>query len=307
MSSLSNIFISNGFNTLSYADDNNGYQVFSLSSESAVFNDYIPSCIDQLKVWMNQYFLKINEDKTNIIVFGRPTFHNGLTQTSVTLNNGDVITISDRIKYLGFHFDNILSMTVHVNKVVSHCYALLKTVRRIRKFLERSQVETIMHSIISSRIDYCNSLLFGSQKINCINKLQRVQDCASKLILRKGHLQGYPSSLRLEILHWLPVEKRIVFKILVIIYKCYIKKAPVLLSSILVRKFPDSVEDDEDFNCDFHEGLFYPNLSYGRRAFCFYAPRLWNILPMYLRQAPNINVFKKMLKTFLWQSFDDSY
>ena len=46
---------------------------------------------------------------------------------------------------------------------------------------------------------------------------------------------------------------------------------------------------------------------YGRRAFCFYAPRLWNILPMYLRQAPNINVFKKMLKTFLWQSFDDSY
>jgi len=162
----------------------------------------------------------------------------------------------------------------------------------------------IVHSIISSRLDYCNSLLFGAQKVNCINKLQRVQDSASRLILGKGHLQGYPNARRLEILHWLPVNKRIIFKVLVIIFKCYRKQALILVSSILVRKFPNSTENDDDFNSDYDERLFYPNLSYGRRAFCYYAPRLWNVLPVFIRHAPSINIFKKDLKTYLWQSFD---
>ena len=305
VSSLSNVFNNNGFSTLSYADDNSGYQIFSLSSESHMFNNLIPNCIDQLKCWMDDYFLKINEGKTNVIVFGRPVFHDNFNTSTVTLNNGDNLDIEDRIEYLGVHFDKFLSMKTHVNKVVSHCYILLKTVRQIRKFLTRSQVELLIHSIISSRIDYCNSLLFGAQKVDCLNKLQRVQDQASKLVLRKGRLQGCPGPLRLEILHWLPVEKRIMFKVLVIIYKCFMNKAPVLLSSMLIRKFPDSTPDEDDYNCDFHEGLYYPNLNIGRRAFCFYAPRLWNVLPMYLRSSLTIEDYKKKLKTYLWQYYDE--
>ena len=80
--------------------------------------------------------------------------------------------------------------------------------------------------------------------------------------------------------------------------------APSLICSILVRKFPNSTETDDDFNCDYDERLFYPNLNYGRRAFCYYTPRLWNVLPLTLRQSPSIKVFKKNLKTYLWQSFD---
>ena len=181
----------------------------------------------------------------------------------------------------------------------------MRTIRQIRKFLSRSQVELLVHSIISSRIDYCNALLFGAQKVECLNKLQRVQNQASKLVLRKGRLQGCPGSLRLEILHWLPVEKRIMFKVLVIVYKCFCNKAPGLVSSMLTRKFPDSMPNEDDFNCDFHEGLYYPNLCIGRRAFRFYAPRLWNVLPMFLRSSNTIEDYKKKLKTYLWQSYDE--
>ena len=305
VNSLSNVFNVNGYNTLSYADDNSGYQIFSLSSESYIFNESVPNCIEQLRLWMDDYFLQINESKTELIVFSRPVFDNNLTTSAVTLNNGDVLTITDRIEYLGFHFDKFLSLKIHINKVVSHCYLLLKTVRKIRKFLERSQVELLIHSIISSRIDYCNALLFGAQKVDCLNKLQRVQNQASRLVLRRGRLQGCPSSLRLEILHWLPVEKRIIFKVLVIIYKCFQNKAPHLISSLLIRKFPSSTPDEDDYNCDFHEGLYYPNLNIGRRAFSFYALRLWNILPMSLRSATTIDDYKKRLKTYLWQSYDE--
>ena len=74
INSLANVFLTNGFRTLSYADDNSGYQYFSLSTEDDMFNHTIPSFIDSLKIWMDNYFLKINEGKTKIIVFGRPHF-----------------------------------------------------------------------------------------------------------------------------------------------------------------------------------------------------------------------------------------
>ena len=254
---------------------------------------------------MNDYFPKINESKTEIIVFGRPSFHLGFNITEVTLNSGDVISISDRVKYLGFHFDKFLTLTTHVNKIVSHCYLLLNTVCKIRRFLTRDQTVLLINSIISSRLDYCNSLLFGAQKTDCISKLQRVQNSASRIVLRQGHLQGFSSSLRLQMLHWLPVEKRIVFKCLVIIYNCFTGSAPKLISSLLVRKFPDSSILDSDFNCDFDDRTFYPTYSIGRRAFQFFAPRLWNVLPLDLCTSPSKTVFKKRLKTYLWQHFDE--
>ena len=304
VNSLSNVFINNGFTTLSYADDNSGYQMFSLSSSSDMFNVLIPDCISSLRLWMDDFFLKINEGKTKIIVFGRPSFHLGFSQTEVTLNNGEVIKITDRIKYLGFHFDKFLSLTSHVNKVVSHSYQMLRTIRKMRRFLTQHQAQLLVQSVISGRIDYCNVLLFGAEKINCIRKLQRVQDQASKVVLQRGRLQGYPSTLRLEMLHWLPVEKRIVFKALVIIYNCFNHNAPTLVSSLLVRKFPYSIVTDDDFNCDFDIRLFYPSFSIGRRAFQYYAPRLWNSLPIDLCACPTKAIFKKRLKTYLWESFD---
>ena len=65
----------------------------------------IPDCISRLRTWMDEFFLKINENKPQIIVFGRPIFHRDFNLTEVTLNNGDTVEITDRIKYLGFHFD----------------------------------------------------------------------------------------------------------------------------------------------------------------------------------------------------------
>ena len=82
-------------------------------------------------------------------------------------------------------------------------------------------------------------------------------------------------------------------------------KAPSLLSALLIRKFPYSTPAEDDFNCDFHEGLYYPNLNIGRRAFRFYAPRLWNVLPMSIRSVTTIDDYKKKLKTYLWQSYDE--
>ena len=49
---------------------------------------------------------------------------------------------------------------------------------------------------------------------------------------------------------------------------------------------------------------FFPTLEIGRRAFVYHAPRLWNCLPIELRQCETKELFKKQLKTFLWESYD---
>ena len=297
--SLSSVFVNNGFDTLSYADDNSGYQMFSLSSQSTVFNSSVPNCIDSLKLWMNSYFLKINPSKTEIIVFARPLFHNGLSTTVVTLNDGATINISDRVEYLGVIFDKCLNFLKHINMITSNCYLLLNTIRRMRRFITQPEVEMLVHAVISSRLDYCNCLLFGVRKVDGLDKLQRIQNQASKLVLRKCHRQGYSNTRRLKILHWLSVPKRIVFKILTVVFKCYHSIAPTLVSSLLVLKVTNN-----EVSYKYDVRTFFPTLEIGRRAFVYHAPRLWNCLPIELRKCETKDVFKNQLKTYLWQHYD---
>ena len=156
-----------------------------------------------------------------------------------------------------------------------------------------------MHAVISSRLDFCNCLLFGVRKVDGLEKLQRIQNQASKLILRKNHRQGYSNTRRLTMLHWLSVPKRIVFKILTIVFKCFHGIAPTLVSSLLVLRVTN-----EDVSYKYDVRTFFPTLEIGRRAFVYHAPRLWNCLPIELRKCGTKELFKKQLKTFLWESYD---
>ena len=79
--------------------------------------------------------------------------------------------------YLG----ETLSMNSHVNNTCSNAFYYLYNIRRIRKYLSRRSTETLIHAFVSSRVDYCNSLLYGLPAYQ-LNKLQRVQNAAARLI-----------------------------------------------------------------------------------------------------------------------------
>ena len=108
---------------------------------------------------MNEHFLKINPDKTEIILFTPNSKVN--TINGAMLSNGDCVRFSSSVKNLGFHLDSYMTLEPHVNTLVSHCYKLLKDVRSIRNLLSNNETEQLVHSIISSRLDYCNSLFLG--------------------------------------------------------------------------------------------------------------------------------------------------
>ena len=151
-----------------------------------------------------------------------------------------------------------------------------------------------MRSLILSRLDYCNGLLSSIPKSH-VNRLQSLQNWAARLIFEvsKGHS---PQPL-LNSLHWLPVHKRITFKLLLYVYKSLHNQAPVYLSECLTVYTPS-----RNLRSSYNLQLSYPithNLS-GDRTFTVSASKIWNNLPMTIRQSASVKSFIKALKSYLF-------
>ena len=91
----------------------------------------------------------------------------------------------------------------------------LRNISYIRKFLDQKSAETLIHAFVSSKLDFCNSLLFGSS-IHQINRLQKIQNTAARIV-KKSPRRNHITPILYD-LHWLPVKYRIIFKILVITF-----------------------------------------------------------------------------------------
>ena len=181
-------------------------------------------------------------------------------------------------------------MDHHIDGIVSHCYKLLGDVRRNRHLLSDENVETVVHSIVSSRLDYCNSLFHGIDK-KAMNKLQKLQNAAARIISKRKKRESVRDVL--VKLHWLPVENRIVYKILVLTFKIVHNLSPKNLSDLLSYRCQHTLT----FN------LCYFDSKFGRQSFSYAAPRYWNALPVELRFLNNLDTFKKNIKTYLFNNF----
>ena len=296
--SLSSVFSEAGFSSSGYADDNSGLRIFSSGSQEDVLTSSVANCIDLVKSWMNSYFLKLNESKSEIIVFGDADFQRSLNIHGMFTKSGDCIRFSDKIKYLGVFFDKHMYLDTHINRVVSSSYYHLRSISSIRRYISQAQTEQLVHAFISSKLDMCNALFFGLSKWH-IAKLQRVQNAAMRIVLGKKKRESVKDCYKT--LHWLTVEQRIVFKVLLLTFKCLNDMGPVPLANLLVPKYSF---DNYSSAIKLEECTFRAKTAHGKRAFIFYAPRIWNCLPDVLRACCNVNTFKSLLKTHLFSQFD---
>ena len=116
---------------------------------------------------------------------------------------------------------------MHVNRSCKAAFSHLFNIRRIRKFLTHEIAQILINSFVTSRLDYCKSLYYGLPA-NQLNKLQRVQNAAARLICNVSRFDHITPTLK--DLHWLPVKFRIDFKILLIVFKALHGLAPDYIS-----------------------------------------------------------------------------
>jgi len=124
--------------------------------------------------------------------------------------------------------DKSLTFKKHANQVSQSWYYHLKALRHIRHSLDTHTASLIAHALISSRLDYCNAVLYGAPQY-VTHKLQRVQNSLARIVLRSDSLAHSEPLLRQ--LHWLPVHNRIHFKLATITYKALCTNYPQYLAS----------------------------------------------------------------------------
>ena len=169
------------------------------------------NCVNAVINWNTQNMLLCNPGKTEVIQFNSRFVRNPvLSQFSF---GNTIIELSDKVRDLGVILDKELNLRQHVNDTCKKAISAIRSISRIRKYMSQSNLKRIVNAFVISRMDYCNSILYGLPTVEH-EKLQRVQNIAARLITgssRRDHITPV-----LKNLHWLPVKLRITFKILLL-------------------------------------------------------------------------------------------
>ena len=173
----------------------------------------------------------------------------------------------------------------------------IRKIGQIRQYLTQESTAKLVHAFVTSRLDSCNSLLFGLPDRELM-KIQRVQNTAARLVLRMSRREHITPAL--ESLHWLPVQQRAVYKILLITFKALQGMAPAYISDLLVLYEPKRVlRSSSKFQLHVVKSS---TKFYGDRSYSYAAANLWNKLPPHIRDSPSVGIFKSKLKTHLFKA-----
>ena len=213
-----------------YADDTQIYVVEDISFDAK--KKRCESCMRDVKEWMDVNMLKLNEDKTEVMIVGSKRQTAKILDKTIDVN-GCEISIIDKVKNLGITLDSSLSMDSQVSSLRNKLIFQLKKISHIRKYITNETCKKIISSLMFSNLDYCNSLLSGVSA-DQIRRLQVVQNNAARLVL--GNKRSDRASPLLRELHWLPVRARIQYKLATFVYKCLQGSAPIYLQEFLKTK-----------------------------------------------------------------------
>jgi len=241
--------------------------------------------------------LQLNVDKTDLIWFTTSRRQHQLPIGGMVIGGHD-ITPKLSVRNLGVIFDADLSMSRHVDFIAGRCFGVLRQLRGIRRYVTPPVLQSLVTSFILTRLDYCNSVLYGLPAVRSA-RLQAVQNAAARLVFglrRCDHINDALISL-----HWLRVAERINFKIAIMVYQCLHGQSPTYLQNFVTAT---SSRVDLRSSTDQQRKLLVPKSrlkTIGDRAFPIAGATVWNNLPSYVTSSPSINIFRSRLKTHLFR------
>ena len=167
-------------------------------------------------------FQKLNDDKTELLLV-HPKHIETPSLRSIAVHVGDeVINPSECARNIGVMLDQNLNMEQQLTTSCKSAFLHIRNIGKVRKYLPQHAAKTFLNALVTSRLDNCNDIL-GLHK-NLLQKLHYVQNRAARLIMgtnKRDHIRPV-----LNKLHWLPIDNRIVFKILLLTFKARAKLAP---------------------------------------------------------------------------------
>ena len=279
-----------------YADDTQLYTAVKSGADTQSIRR-LEECSQAVRDWFLDNGMLLNPGKSEVLLIGTQAqvkkFAEGSARSSIAVACTD-IKFSVKLKSLGVTIDQSLSFDDHIKNVVKASNFHIRALRHIRPMLNREVANTVACSIVNTRLDYCNSLLYGTSAKN-FQKLQRVQNALARVVSgarRRDHIRPV-----LKELHWLPVTQRVEYKVAVITHKVLSTRQPQYLADIITEYRPS-----RQLRSATQRKLTIraTNNRIGECAFSCSSAKVWNSLPEKLRSADDHNSFKKKLKTHLF-------
>ena len=289
--------------THAYADDTQLYLSFKPDTTSSQSNavDAMERCISAIRCWMIKDKLKVNDCKTEFILIRTRQQLPKVDIKGLVVGDATICPVT-AVKNLGSWFDENMNMGCHINKMCKTLSFHLYNIRRIRKYLSKDSTQTLVHAFITTRIDYCNGLLYGLPAAH-LNKLQRIQNSAARLVCYLSRFCHITPTL--FSLHWLLVCFRIEFKLLTLAFKAIHGLAPQYITDLInVKQQFGRMMLRPQSELQLLPPRTITKKTLGDRSFMASAPKLWNRLPSNIRAVNDLNCFKTLLKThFFRQAF----
>lgn len=131
-------------------------------------------CLSDLKIWLDQNFLCLNDKKTEIVVFGHAGHLSDCADALGTLCSH----IQPFTRNLGVIFDSAFKFDKQISSVVKTSFFHLRLLAKVKQYMLPKDFERVIHAFITSRLDYCNSLYAGLDQ-SSLRRLQLVQNAAA--------------------------------------------------------------------------------------------------------------------------------
>ena len=238
-----------------------------------------------IREWMKNNRLMSNDDKTELLL-SHPKSADPVDLPQGVIVASSSIPPSKTAKNLAVIFDTTMSLNKHIADMSRAAYYHLRAIGHIRKYFDRQSTKQLVHAPVISRIDACNSLLYGLPD-TLIKQLQRVQNACARMVTKcskRDHITPL-----LNELDWLPVHAHIEYKVILLTFKYLNNLAPAYLADLLThyrpaRSLRSVVPPPGKKHCN-------------SRSFAYAAPLLWNKLLERIRLIDSTPHFKIALKT----------
>ena len=276
-----------------YADDTQLYVTYkpNVLGDMQRAVKQLEDCISEIRVWMINRMLKLNDNNTDMVIYMSQYHLNKYGRCDISIGDSTISPV-ECVRNLGVQIDQHLTMDKQVTAVCKACNFHLYRLSSIRRYITTDAARSVVQALITSRLDYCNSLLANLTNTQ-MKRLKSIQHKAARLVARTPLREHITPVLKQ--LHWLPVECRITYTLMVLVYKCVNDTAPAYLCRLIQPKCRDSrLRQPSDL--ELHRPV--AKKAIGTAAFGFVGPDRWNKLPERLRESASLNIFKRDLKCY---------
>ena len=283
---LFNIFVNDlfyidiGSQIANYADDNNLYHS-SMSLDDLTFTIQNDACA--AVEWCVENHMNPNADKFQCTIMNRK----GSVSAAITIQDS-TINSADHISILGVKLDARLNFDLHVSDIVKRASKQINVLKRISKFLDEKSRINVYNTFIAANFNYCSVAWMFCGKKNS-SKLEKIQTRALRFVFNdaKGSYhelleKGNFLSLSAYRLYFLGIE----------VYKSKTNQSPNYIQDLFQsRNIPYRLRD-----CNKYGQSRFKTMKYGFRSFSYYGAKLWNQLPVSIKESDNLNIFKNRMK-----------